>query len=115
MIHTERWTKVMNGVLSRSLFLGMPKHSELCSSIVTMIIDEYTYYEMIRDIAPVSELTKQYVKYWASIKTYNEELEKYLSRFAIREHGEKIIERHINKLRTTDLLGIGKSFDELVY
>lgn len=115
MIQAERWTKIMNGVLSRSLFLGMPKHSELCSSIVTMIIDEYTYYEMIRDIAPASELFKQWVKYWNSIKIYNENLEKYLNRFADRQHGEKIIERHINKLRTTDLLGIGKSFDEIVY
>lgn len=115
MINKERWTKAMNGVLSRSLFLGLPKHSELCSSIVSMIIDEYTYYEMIRDNAEVSVLSKQWVQYWSSIQNYNRELAKYLDRFGDKEQGERIIERHIKKLRTTDLLGYGKSFDELVY
>ena len=49
----------------------MPKHSELCSSIVNMIIDEYIYYEMIRDNADVSLLSKQWVQYWSSIQNYN--------------------------------------------
>jgi hypothetical protein len=113
MFNQERLFKAMSGDLSRSLLLGSSWNSELCSSIVKMIIDEYVYYSLEQENKTPSELITQYLKYKESRKDYEANLENYLSRFSEPECGRKIVQSHIEKLKNTDLLGYGKSLSQM--
>lgn len=113
MFNPERLSKAMSGVLGRSLLLGSSWNSELCSSMINMIMDEYVYYSLEQENKTPSELITQYLKYKESRRCYEANLEKYLSRFSEPECGRKIVQSHINKLKTTDLLGYGKSLAQM--
>lgn len=113
MINTDRLSKAMNGSLSRSLFLGFPKYSELCSSMVKMIIDEYIYYSSVKENKSICEICNQWFKFKISTRNFELELYKYLSQFSNPEHGKSIIDKEMKKLKNTDLIGIGFSLEQL--
>ncbi len=113
MINTERWSKAMNGSLNRSIFLGFPKYSKLCSSMVKMIIDEYIYYSFVKENKGIYDICKQWFIFKISTRNFELELYKYLSQFSNPEDGNSIINKEINKLKNTDLIGIGLSLEQL--
>ena len=114
MFNTERWSKAMNSSISRSVLLGFPKYSELCSSIVSMIIEEYIYYSFIKKNESIKLITQQWIKYMCSVMDFDLNKAKYLSQFSEPKYGYSIINNEIKKLKNTDLIGIGKSLSEIV-
>ena len=82
--------------------------------MVKMIIDEYTYYTYVKENRDIGEICNQWFIYKVSTRNYELELYKYLTQFSNPEHGKSIVNKEIKKLKNNDLIGIGKSIEQLI-